>query len=356
MKYHSYENHIKPMLLKIENDIHLNGIGGEDKKTILKLAAVFHDIVYVPGRSDNEDNSVTYLKMCYDKQEFILPALVMTSWGHFVQREILSDAYEDNFIQWGFKNITPEIIDKVVELIKNTKDTFDRRLGDELGHYFYLLDTFILRCSYNDLIQYEHGIYNEYRYSCTLEEYKKGRTDFLLKCKNEIQSVNEAGIDALIKYVNERDYGSVGIFCGSFNPFHIGHLNVLEQALGDFNNVIIVQMQDFNKPENKYDLPKKLSSMDIGGYPGYECLAVKSSDTLVDVYKKYSEGYRSATIIRALRNGDDLQHEQNLKLTVHDFNKNVRFTYYLADEGFSHISSSLVRSLPENLQKKYLVK
>jgi hypothetical protein len=48
---------------------------------------------------------------------------------------------------------------------------------------------------------------------------------------------------------------------------------------------------------------------------------------LIENTKKYGEGYRSATIIRALRNGDGLQHEQNLKLTIHDFNENVRFTY-----------------------------
>ena len=66
-------------------------------------------------------------------------------------------------------------------------------------------------------------------------------------------------------------------------------------------------------------------------------------------------GYSNATIIRALRNGSDLQHEQNLKQIVHDFDKNINFVYYLSDIKFQHISSSMVRALPEDLGNSYIV-
>jgi cytidyltransferase-like protein len=347
-KYHSYRNHIKPMLMRIKDDIHLNGIDGESKKRILYLAAIFHDIYNVAGNIKNEENSAEYFLHCYHNKQFILPALFFESSfkdNLSINHQFIVNAYEDGFIPFNIiENVTEEEKDKIIELIMNTKDTFNKRHGDELGHYFYLLDTYILREGFYDLIQYEHGIYNEYKNKYTLAEYKKGRIEFLQKCLEEIQTVNEYGIKQLIKYVEERDYGSVGIFAGSFNPFHIGHKNVLEQAKRDFDKVIVIQMQDFNKPVNEYRMPKLK-----------DCLVITSNETLVNVFETYKQGHRSASIVRALRNGDDLQHEQNLKLVVHDFNKHVRFTYYLADEGFSHISSSLVRSLPDDLRGKYLV-
>jgi cytidyltransferase-like protein len=232
---------------------------------------------------------------------------------------------------------------KVIELIENTKDTYNPRQGDELGHIFYLLDTYILREHYANLIKYEHRIYNEFKNHVTLDEYISGRCYFLQSAIDGIQNVNEIGLQYLKEYVQNRDYGTLGIFAGSFNPFHIGHKNVLEQAIKTFDKVIVVQMQSFDKPSNKSELP------DLG------VQVIVSNKLLSEVVQEYKSIYRSCSVIRALRNGDDLQHEQNLKQTVHDFDKEVNFVYYLADVEFQHISSSLVRSLPEDLKKKYVL-
>jgi cytidyltransferase-like protein len=42
-------------------------------------------------------------------------------------------------------------------------------------------------------------------------------------------------------------------FAGSFNQFHIGHKNVLEQAIKTFDNVVVIRMKNFDKPESKFD-------------------------------------------------------------------------------------------------------
>jgi hypothetical protein len=111
------------------------------------------------------------------------------------------------------KEMNSEEYHKVIELIENTKDTYNPRQGDELGHLFYLLDTFILREHYANLVKYEHRIYNEFKNHVTLDEYINGRCDFLQSAIDSIQNVNKIGLEYLIEYVKTRDYGTLGIFC-----------------------------------------------------------------------------------------------------------------------------------------------
>jgi cytidyltransferase-like protein len=323
------------------NELPLNGRQGPSKKRILKLAAIFHDCVYVPMSKTNEDDSIELFNLI--SSEIVSTKMVKPRDREYMRRSEILMAVGIEKLRKLIKEMNSEEYHKVIELIENTKDIYNPRQGDELGHIFYLLDTYILREHYANLIKYEHRIYNEFKNHVTLDEYISSRCDFLQSAIDSIQNVNEIGLQYLKEYVQNRDYGTLGIFAGSFNPFHKGHMNVLEQAKKDFDKIIVVQMQDFAKPQSTYVMPE------------IDALVIKSDKTLVTVFNELKVGYENATIIRALRNGDDLQHEQNLKQTVHDFDENVRFTYYLADAGFSHISSSLVRSLPDDLKGKYLV-
>lgn len=351
LKYHSYESHIKPMLDYIDQHLHLNGNGSESKKKILKLACIFHDIVYTPNSNTNEDDSIeVFNHFCteglYGNYENIdLNWDILLNEVDFL-KDIVLRKEDCNFAIYNELQISQEEYNKVIELIENTKNPFDMRYGNELGHYFAKLDVYGLTQDFYSLMINEHRIYNEFKSFYTLSEYKKGRINFLTRVINEIPNANIPGIEKLIEYVKNRSYGTLGVFAGSFDPFTTGHNNVLDQAKKHFDDIIVVRMINLNKPD-------KISSMLIN--PLEDVMVLYSDKLLVDLVNDLKEGYRSTSVIRALRDNSDLLYEQNLRSTVKDFDDSVHFVYYLSDKEFSHVSSSMVRSLPVDLRDMYLV-
>ena len=59
--YHTWSNHIEPMIQKIMNDDSLN----QKEKQILRLAAIYHDVVYDPLSNNNEELSNEYFINSY---------------------------------------------------------------------------------------------------------------------------------------------------------------------------------------------------------------------------------------------------------------------------------------------------
>lgn len=131
----------------------------------------------------------------------------------------------------------------------------------------------------------------------------------------------------------------IAIYPGSFNPFTIGHLNILEKAEDTFGkeNVIIAVGKNSKKDTSGVNrvatIQANLPSRQVEEYSGL--LAEY-------VWEKETQGY-DVTIIRGLRNGFDLQYETNLLRALQDFKPDLKVIFYLCDKQFDHISSSLYR-------------
>lgn len=151
---------------------------------------------------------------------------------------------------------------------------------------------------------------------------------------------------------------TLSIYPGSFNPFHIGHLNIvdkMEKIFGYGNIMIAIGVNTSKVVTDQSELlekSKKLSQM---------------LDVPVEVYntflhelieKKESEGY-NVILVRGLRNGDDLNYEDNQLKYIKDFKKDINVVFLRCDEEFEHISSSAIRQLESfrpGSADKYLVK
>jgi pantetheine-phosphate adenylyltransferase len=143
----------------------------------------------------------------------------------------------------------------------------------------------------------------------------------------------------------------LGIYAGSFNPFHRGHYNILQKAEKIFDKVIIARGINPEKPQSEFDLGsiKIIQDRTIMEYSGL----------LTDLLIEATPHYESVTLIRGLRNSVDLQYEMNQYRYFQDLMPNIQMVSIFCDKEFEHISSSGIRTLSKygsDKVKDYLLK
>lgn len=146
----------------------------------------------------------------------------------------------------------------------------------------------------------------------------------------------------------------IAIYPGSFNPFHIGHLNIVEKAESIFGKGNVLIAIGVNPEKSNEDaLPRSLEISEKIGRP----VEVYTTFLHELIEKKESEGYK-VVLVRGLRNGDDLSYEDNQLKFINDFKKDIDVVFFRCDEQFKHISSSAIRNL-QSFRKgsgdKYLI-
>jgi len=143
---------------------------------------------------------------------------------------------------------------------------------------------------------------------------------------------------------------TLAIFPGSFNPFTIGHQNVLEKAEAIFGKENVVIAVGINPDKNPFNsgtwsqatkaphvrtIQKNLPSKTVVGF----------YDFLTDfVWEKEQEGY-NVVVVKGLRNGTDFEHENTQLRYMQDMKPDLKIVYIPCDRHLEHVSSSGYRSL-----------
>ena len=130
------------------------------------------------------------------------------------------------------------------------------------------------------------------------------------------------------------------VFPGSFDPFTIGHKNIVERALKLFDKVIIAIGVNSNKKplfpvDERINAIKKCFSAEKN-------VEVESYEGLtVDFCKKKNANF----IVRGIRNGSDFLFEQEIAQVNADLAPGIETVFLATAPELSYISSSVVREL-----------
>jgi pantetheine-phosphate adenylyltransferase len=263
----------------------------------LFLAAVYHDAVYDPKEKDNEEKSA---------ELFI---------EHAKKAGLNSDQQK-----------------KIRQYILDTKE---HKSADPVSQQLIRADLAILDQPLDKLIAYEKQILKEYQF-VDYKIYKEKRLEVL-------KSLNTNGkLDALIAFVQQHK-PLIGVFAGSFNPFHKGHYNVLKKAERIFDKVIIAFGKNPDKTDRSWPIPKQIQHHQQAEYSG---LLTDFVDSL---------GY-DVIVVRGLRNSTDFQYEQNQYRYIQELKPDIKIINIFCDKEFEHISSSGIRTLEKyGKHKQYLL-
>jgi len=277
--YHTW-NHVLDLIGKAIDD---NKLSDE-----LLLAIVFHDIVYDPMNNDNEEKSAELFKTFFN--------------------------YPD-----------------VYEAILATKNHIDVNPTSKLLNKY---DLSVLYGDFNSFMKYEDGIFKEYQF-VDVKTYTENRIKFLEKHFGNIKQ-------EYLDYIKYRKY-NIGVYAGSFNPFHVGHYDILKKAEAIFDKVIIARGINTSKSDELLPLTNTLKNRQAGLYTG---LLTDFIDGL---------GY-DVTLIRGLRNASDLEFEKTQYRYLKDLKPDIKVINILSDSEFEHVSSSSIKMLQKyGKGDKYLI-
>lgn len=133
------------------------------------------------------------------------------------------------------------------------------------------------------------------------------------------------------------------LYPGSFDPFHNGHLDVVEQSVELFGAVVIAVMHNPHKPSGLIDLGHRvdlvrtcvahLPTVTVAAHPGLAVDAARAEQVNF--------------IVKGLRNSGDFEVEQQMAQTNYSVS-GVRTVYLPCRPEQSFISSRFIRDIAQH--------
>ena len=289
--------------------VHIHGImahicrditSDEKRKAQMMLVALFHDVVYFPQRTNNVDMSVEAFDYVMEKIGNPLPDDDAT----LIRETILAT----------------EIPSHKTEL------------SDQFNKYDYSV---LLEGNPVSWMEYEDQIFHEFQFA-NYADYKRGRLQFLADTVAKYPE-SKAAAGFLTRYLLHRR-PHIGIYAGSFNPFHVGHMYILRQAEKIFDKVMVVV--GVNPSKDNHGESNIESALPFHEVVHYDQL-------MVDLIKQEEDKGCNVTLVRGLRNGYDLDYEMNQLSFMLEMKYDTKVCYIPCHKQLEHVSSSALRGLKQ---------
>ena len=132
------------------------------------------------------------------------------------------------------------------------------------------------------------------------------------------------------------------LYPGSFDPLHLGHVDVIEQSVALFGKVIVGVMHNPGKAGGMFSLEdrKAMIEASISYLPSVKVMSFEG--LAVDAVKQV----KAAFIVKGLRTGGDFEVEQQMAHTNHAVS-GVRTVYLPCKPALVSISSRFIREIAQ---------
>ncbi len=135
------------------------------------------------------------------------------------------------------------------------------------------------------------------------------------------------------------------VYPGSFDPFTMGHLDILKKALPLFDKIYIGVLNNPAKKaaftiEEKIEIINKI--LEAEHIENVEVCAF--GGLTVDFCEEKGANY----IIRGLRSVTDFEYEFQLRAVNRHMSQNIDTMFFMSSVKYSYLSSSIVREMAEN--------
>ena len=135
---------------------------------------------------------------------------------------------------------------------------------------------------------------------------------------------------------------TVGVYPGSFDPFTVGHLDVLTNAAGLFDLVYVAVLHNVDK-RPVFSVQERMDMIEN---------VLKAADlqnvrcgTLDGLLVEYARSVGATHIVRGLRATSDFEYEFQIDAVNRHLDDSIRTVYFMASPGHSFLSSSNVKEI-----------
>lgn len=276
------------------------------------LSVIYHDIGYDPKCSKDEN--------------------IINAFRILDSHKILIENINNNH------NVDLKYIKELISDADNLK--FNDLLLSDLSH-FERTSQEVLEIEYLLFKEYQHVDFNEYR-----KKHLQVLNDIKTLFFNNIVSDEYRNVvlsEDWIKSFNPR----IAWFCGSFNPFHLGHDRILQKAEQMFDKVVIVQLKN---PD------KNIFNIDIVNSDNFKNEIIFSVDKSVPELIN-NVGYKPV-LICGIRNHNDYDesvawHQQILMFFPPSYPEKIQLCLIPGNSEYNHITSTFLRECKKVNPKLY---
>lgn len=134
-----------------------------------------------------------------------------------------------------------------------------------------------------------------------------------------------------------------GVYPGSFDPFTLGHKDIVERAAKFCNKLYIAVSENINK-KHLFSLEERVAMISEVFAANDNIIVESFSGLLVD----YMQSKQASYIIRGLRAVSDFEYEFQMAFANRSINNNVETIFMVPGSRYLFLSSTIVRDIAYN--------